>query len=529
MTELTALPEELPNDVKTLQSLVLELVSLLQQKEIFIDKLQHQLQLQLKARFGSKTDRIDPNQLVLFARELLAQAEERKEEEEEKIKNVLMEKKKGHGRKPLPAHLPRERVEHDLPAEEKKCPECGGEKIRIGEEISEQLEYIPASFKVLQHVCPTYACPKECEKQVITASKPYQPIEKGLPTARTLAFVVEEKYRFHLPLARIEKRFLRDGIDMSRSTLCGWMKASADLAEPILERMLARVLTSKHVGLDDTHLPILDETKAKTRQGRLWGLRGDEANPYNVYDYTPDRSRDGPLNLLETFKGYVQADALKAHDRLFDDKSRIEVACWAHTRRYFVEAQVASPEKAVTALVLIKKLYFVEQEAKAFLKTLPDTEPEESRREKFEKHRYRLRQEKSAPVLKEIEDWLSKTYPSALPKSPIGKAMAYAVSNWKALNRYLEDGALEIDNNLVEQMFRPVALGRHNYLFAGSDRGGRTAAALYTLISSALRNKIEPFNYLSDLFARLPGHPGSRIDDFLPDRWKKLKENPPGE
>lgn len=335
-----------------------------------------------------------------------------------------------------------------------------------------------------------------------------QPIEKGLAGPGLLAHVAVNKYADHLPLHRQEQMFSRQGVDLSRQTLCDWMRSCAELVRPLFDLMKQAVLSSKAVQTDDTPVAVLDPALPRTKTGRLWTYVGDKAHPYTVYDYTPDRCRDGPDRFLREFSGYLQADAYSGYDRLYKDQQRqvTEVAYWAHTRRKFFDAQDSDIMRSMVMLAYIRLLYDVEREAR-------DRRLEGLRR-------LALRREKSVPVLAGIEAYLRREQPQVLPKSPIAEAIGYALGNWEALRRYTEDGDLEIDNNGAERSLRGVAVGRKNWLFFGSDQGGRTAAILTSLITTCKRLDIDPFAYLRDVFERISAHPASRLSELLPDLWK---------
>jgi transposase len=384
---------------------------------------------------------------------------------------------------------------------------------RLGEEVSERLEYVPASLIVIEEVCPKYACPKGCT--VVTAEKPTAPIEKGLAGPGLLAQVAVSKYGDHLPLHRQADIFRRQGVEISRQTMGDWMRACADLARPLYELMKQGVLGSKAVQTDDTPVPVLDPALPRTRTGRIWTYVGDDDHPFTVYDYTPNRSRDGPEAFLKAFQGYLQADAYSGYDHFYKEPERgiVEVACWAHARRRFYEAQSSDLMRSTVMLAYIRLLYDVEREAR-------------EQKLKAEARRA-LRQEKSKPILEDIRAYLEREQPQVLPKSPEGEAIAYTLSNWKALVRYCEDGDLEIDNNGAERSLRGVAVGRKNWMFYGSDEGGRTAAVLTTLIATCKRLHIDPFAYLRDLFQRISDHPQNRLAELLPDQWKAGHASPP--
>ncbi len=509
LTLMTDLPKNLPDDIAICHQMIADLFAEQQKKELMIDKLQHQVEQLLRARYGQRADRIDPAQLLLFAQELLetgsvAALEETPEEPET---TTPRRKRKGHGRNPLPESLPRTRVEHDLSPEEKVCGHCGEDLTRIGEEISEQLEYVPASLIVIEHARLKYAC-KECEETVALADKPSQPIEKGRAGPGLLAHTIVSKYADHLPLARQEGILRRHGVDISRKTTCGWMMACADLLRPLYDRMKNEILSSKVIHTDDTTTPVRDPDRTKTRTGRVWTYIGDVDHPYTVFDYTPTRKRDGPMEFLAGYQGYLQADAYAGYDAIYAPGDVIEVACWAHTRRKFIEAQKSDTKRAAIAVAYIKKLYAVESEAK----------------ELDAQKRCALRRERSAPLLADLGVWLKEEQQRVLPKSPIGQAIGYALNNWEALNRYVEHGFLNIDNNTAERALRSIAVGRKNWMFYGSDRGGRAASVLCSFTATCKSLDIDPFAYLRDILTRIADHPYKHIDELLPDKWRKAKQ-----
>jgi len=495
----------LPDDLALCHQLINELLLDKQKSQTLIEKLQHQMEQMLRYRYGQRADRIDPQQLKLFVEQQLAQAAPQPEASAEK--KVVVTRRVGHGRKPLPANLPRVIVEHDVPEAERICPKCGATGCaHIGEETSEQLEYQPASLYVNLHVRHKYACINPgCDGTVLTAEKPSQPIEKGLPGPGLLAHVAVSKYGDHLPLNRQEGIFARHGLVIPRQTQCGWMMSVGELGRPLVRLMKERVLGSKVIHTDDTPVPVQDPKSTKTKEGRLWVYIGDARNPYIVYDYTPSHRRDGPENFLVGYKGYLQADAYRGYDRMYAPEGIVEVACWAHARRKYVEAQSSDPQRSLTAVAWIKSIYEVEHEARE--KNLSPAEL------------CVLRQLKSKPLLEKFGAWLREEQQKVLPKSPMGQAMAYTLSNWQALNRYLEDGELDPDNNAAERALRCIAVGRKNWLFAGSDRGGRAAAVLYSLIQTCKSLDIDPYGYLRDIFARIADHPMSRLSELLPDQW----------
>ncbi len=503
-------PNQLPSDPAALRQMVMGLLGEAMERERKLRQLQHWVEQLLRARYGPRRERVDENQLFMFAAEIMARGEKTPpasgETEAPPAGAKSTPQRPGHGRSALPKSLPRQRVVHDLGEGARQCPQCQGELKRMGEEVSERLEYVPASLVVIEEVCAKYACPKGCT--VVTAEKPTAPIEKGLAGPGLLAQVAVSKYGDHLPLHRQADIFRRQGVEISRQTMGDWMRACADLARPLYELMKQGVLGSKAVQTDDTPVPVLDPELPRTRTGRIWTYVGDDDHPFTVYDYTPNRSRDGPEEFLKEFRGYLQADAYSGYDHFYQEPDRgiVEVACWAHSRRRFFEAQSSDLMRSTVMLAFIRLLYDIEREARD-----RNLDPAARRA---------LRQEKAQPILQDIRAYLEREHPQVLPKSPEGQAIAYTLSNWQALTRYCEDGDLEIDNNGAERSLRGVAVGRKNWMFYGSDQGGRTAAVLTSLIDTCKRLHIDPFVYLRDLFGRISDHPQNRLAELLPDQWK---------
>lgn len=321
----------------------------------------------------------------------------------------------------------------------------------------------------------------------------------------------------HLPLYRLEDVFARHGVELPRSTLCRWALQTAEILERLYELMIERVCSSAAIHTDDTPVPVLDPRLPKTRTARFWVYCGDWRNPYTVYDYTTSRKRDGPADFLRNFRGYLHADAFAGYDGIYAGGQVKQVLCWAHARRKFYEARTVQPEPAHAALAYIAQLYAVERKAKALADA--DELNDEEAWKTWHRERAELRQKKSLPILDAFHDWLAATEPRVLPKSPVGQAIGYVLPRWDGLIRYCENGALSIDNNLSERMVRPVAIGRKNYLFLGSDNGGKAAAILYSVMASAKANQAEPFAYVRDLLMRLSGKQPDDLSELLPDKW----------
>jgi transposase len=515
----------LPDDPVILQQMIRELLDVLRQTQRENAQLQHRLDLLLRRLYGPRTERFDPNQPLLIPdafdvpavpvpQDVPAAADPDPEAGTKK------KKQRGHGRKELPKNLPRVPVVHELTDAERRCPECGEPRTQISTECSEQLDYKPASLFVIEHVRCTYACP-HCEGQVVTAGKPAQPIPKGLPGPGLLAHVITEKYADHLPLHRQERRLARQGVEISRSTLCDWMGSAAKLLEPLYALMKTLILLSGTIHTDDTPVKVRDSERKIKRTGRLWFYGGDHTQPYNVFDFTMSRARDGPRDFLKGYQGYLQADAFGGYDGIYTDGQVVEVGCNAHARRKFIEAQKTDLVRATAALAFYRELYAIERAIKEEIaKTAPEGKADESERAAI---RLRIRQERAIPVLERFREWLEAEKKDALPKSPLGIAIGYVQNNWEALTRYTSSGYLAIDNNLSEQHMKTVAIGRKNWLFTGSENGGKTMAVLFSVVSSCQRHGHDPFAYLRDVLERIPTLPKERLAELLPDRWSPPK------
>lgn len=473
-----------------------------------IEKLRHELELFKRYLFGQRRERFveDPRQKRLFEIDAPEAASDDAPAEGASESSSPNRRRRNHGRRRLPDSLPRRRIIHELSEEERRCPCCGKLRVKVSEQISEQLEFQPASFYVKQHVRYTYACQeKDCTANMVTASKPPQPIDKGLAGPGMLAFVAASKLADHLPLNRLEDVTCRYGIHIARSTLCDWMAGCAKLVGPLYELIVSRTLASKVLGTDDTTVPVRDEALDHTRTGYFWAHVGDGDHPFICYDFTTSHARDGPQKFLQGFQGYLQADAFSGYIEIARQSRGkiIHAGCWAHARRYYHRARDSAPTQAVhEALAYIQRLYDVEDEAASMSSG----------------DRLALREEKSAAILHEFHDWLKRQ--TALPQSPLGEAISYTLNQWESLCVFLEDGDIPLDNNRTEHALRQQVLGRVNWLFVGSDRGGQTAAVLYTLVASCKRLRIDPFAYLRDVFTRLPQiTTDAQLEELLPDRW----------
>ena len=558
VVQLRASVKQRSSQVALLETLRDELTEQLHQRDRKIDDLQHRLQELLRRHYGRSSEKLDPRQRLLFE-DLIHQAIPELPEEPD-VEASLKEapKRRRHGRRRLPINLPREMIIHDLPEDEKPCPCCGKMRHVIGKQTHEQLDFIPAKVKVIEHVRLTYGCP-QCEQnaspdgpQIVTADKPLQPIEKGLAAPGLLSYVIVSKYGDHCPMHRLERIFDRYGIDIARSTMCDWAAQCADALRPLYELMVDEVRASKVIHTDDTPVKVQDRSRTQTRTGRFWVYLGDENHPQTVFAYTPGRSRDGPMTFLRDWgkdeQVYLQADAFGGYDGIYAGEAGghvTEVACWAHARRKFYDARSSDPAVSAQALASIRLLYDVENQAKKEAKSRglqparmsSADHASKVNRASEDRHAYeqlvtaraRLRPELAVPRLAEFRAWLESHQAErggpVLPKSPMGQAIQYALNQWDALCVYTTDGRLNIDNNASENALRRVAIGRKNWLFAGSDNGGHTAATLFSLIATCQRHKVEPMAYLRDILTRIAATPVSQLPDLLPDRWQPATTN----
>jgi transposase len=645
-------PEQLPDDLQTLRHLVLELVTALRRERLDKDELQHRIDRLLRRLYGPRTERFNPDQLLLFDDPVDGQDPQTPTDStttsSTKKSRRSRRKARPHGRRRLPKDLPRRPQHHTLTDAERICV-CGQTRIDIGADLSEQLDWQPASYFVWQHWIHKYLCPHCAALQptatasdtpeaaaattaeaatimnsasrpeatasaaasapeaittamaaalnteatavvaagaaatatevittaaavtateesapaaavatteetvpppatmasvpapvaalnvasvpptetirivpgppgpvIISAAKPAMPISKGLPAPGLLAHVIVSKYCDHLPLYRQTKISTRQGVVLPRSTTCDWMAACAELLRPLYDLMVATVLSSRWLHTDDTTVKNLGHEPGTTDKGRLWVYWGDREHPLNVFDFTVNRKRDGPQQFLKNYRGYLHADAFSGYDALYLPRpgdglaAIIEVACNAHARRKFHEAQGSDLLRAHLALAYYSQLYTLERSAT---------------NNRFDDgQRLQMRQDFAVPILSKFETWLKEQQPLVLPKSPMAEAIGYALNNWTALCRYTEAGFLEIDNNVSEREMKQIATGRKNWYFVGSEKGGRTAAVLYSFTSTCNRLKMDPWVYLQDVLTRLPATPADQLAALLPDRWQAARQ-----
>ncbi len=568
-----AVVPELPDDVATLQQMVAELLQSLHERDCTVAQLRHRLDGLLRRLYGPRSEPFRPDQPLLFAEAAAATtaapADVTAAAAEPSPTPPTPRRARPHGRRRLPANLPRETRHHVLTEAERLCQACGQRRAEIGVATSEQLEYHPASLVVVEHVVHKYACrccpappvptglapessamsttepspeprpepalveaPREVPPQgpvappappvaspVIAATKPAMPIAKGLPGPGLLAHLIVSKYVDHLPLHRLERVYERQGVFLPRSTLCDWLAACAARLRPLYDRLVAVVLQSRALHTDDTPVKLQEPTTHQLRTARLWAYLGDAGHPYNVFDFTVNRKRDGPARFLVGYQGYLHADAFSGYDRLYlpepvSGQARIiEVACNAHARRKFYEARGSDALRSHRALAYYRQLYALERSAGDL--------------EFSDQQRLQMRQDFALPILATFHAWLEAQRVEVLPKSPMAEAIGYALNQWAALRRYTEAGFLAIDNNAAEREMKRIAIGRKNWLFVGSPRGGQTAAVLLSVTSTCQRLGIEPWAYLQDVLTRLPALPVGELDTLLPDRWQAARPASP--
>jgi len=493
--------EQLPDDTGTLKQMVLTLLGQ-------IDDLSGQLYYLKRQMFGKKSEKLHPAQRLLFENlydEIKAKVDKQRQSKDEPVKKTKKKNSNHKGRNPLPANLPRKTIDIEPPEEEKVCSVCHNPKQRIGTDTTEVLEYVPASFFVKQYARHKYGC-KKCESDISIGQLPPRAIDKGIPGEGLLAHIITSKYADQNPLNRLEGILKRHGVNINVSTMCDWVGKCADLLEPLVKMMHKKILQSPKINTDDTRIPIKSrKRKGSTYNGYLWTYIDDQKNV--VFDFTPNRSRNGPINFLGDYDGFVQADAYSGYDELFRNGKATEVGCNSHARRKFEYALDSDPVRAARMMVLWGRLYGIEKRAK-----------EESY---SDEQLLAARQKEAKPILEEIKIVLDEYKNQVLPKNPMGKAITYALNQWEALKRYVDNPILDIDNNISERTLRMVVIGRRNYMFAGSEAGAWRASIIYSLVASCKLNDHDPFAYFNDVLRKVSTHPADKIDELLPSNWKK--------
>jgi transposase len=511
-------PPTLPNldalDPNELKALILAQHEALVSRETEIENLKLLILKLRRMQFGRKSEKLDHQieQLELRLEDLEA-AQTESLPPQNNVPSQSNRALRRPARRPLPDHLPRETQTYE--PKQAACPECGGTLRRLGEDVSEHLEFVPARFKVIRTVRPKLSC-GDCE-HIVQAPAPSRPIDRGLAGPGLLAHVLVSKFSDHLPLYRQAEIYERSGLDLDRSTLADWVGGSSRLLAPLVEALRRYVLSARKLHADDTPVPVLAPGTGKTKTGRLWTYvrddrpAGDSSPPAVWFAYSPDRKGEHPQRHLRAFHGTLQADAFAGFNALYEDANRgiCEAACMAHIRRKFYDLhQAHASPVAAEALRRIGELYAIESEIRG---RAPD-------------ERKQVRQARARPLLNSIREWLESVRAKLSSKSAVAAAISYALGRWPAMLRYCDDGVLEIDNNAAERALRAVVLGRKNYLFAGSDTGGERAAAIYSLIGTAKLNGLNPEAYLRDVLTRIADHPVNRIHEMLP--WEVSSDSP---
>jgi transposase len=497
---------DLPDDIESLKSLVIAQRAELLDRDLQIEKMRIELARLRRLQFGRSSEQLDAQvaQLELSLEELEASQRQNTDPAPAIGANLSTKERSAAARRPLPEQLPRETLVHATAC---SCPECGGELRVLGEDVAEMLEYVPGRFKVIRHVRPKFSCAR-CQT-ICQAPAPSRPIARGLAGPALLAHVLVSKYTDHLPLYRQSEIYAREGVDLDRSTLADWVGQCSALLRPLVETLADHVLAGSTLHADDTPVPVLCPGRGTTKQGRLWTYvrderpAGSEVPPAVWFAYSPDRKSAHPRAHLQDFRGTLQADGYAGFNGLYErpDHPLLEAACWAHARRKFHDVQQATDSPlALEAMYQIGALYAIEEEIRG---KPPDV-------------RQAARQARAGPLLGAFHRWMHATLQQISKKSELSGAIRYSLSRWSALTRYRDNGHLEIDNNAAERALRAVALGRKNYLFAGSDAGGERAAAIYSLLGSAKLNGLDPEAYLRHVLTHIAEHPISRVAQLLP-------------
>lgn len=493
-----------------------ELTKKLHSTERQLKMLQYQVEQLLRRIYGRRSEKLDPNQLMFegLILEALDQPAPQPLESpvEEKAKKSRTIKRPHPGRIPIPEHLERVEIVLDIPEDKKLCPETGKPLKQIGFEVSEKLEYRPGKLIVNVYKRPKYASP-DGDVGVITTAMPDHPIEKCKADVGLLSHIIVSKFADHLPLYRQDGIFEREGLIIPRATQTSWVMQIYEAIKPLEEVLKRAVLEMDVIFTDDSIIPLQVKGNGKVKKARLWVyVRGGPGPPLTVFDFSPDRSKKRPLNFLDGYMGYVHADAYSGYDELFRLEWVIEVGCWAHTRRKFDEAASSRPVEATEVMARIALLYKIEAQC-------TEMTPEERRE---------VREQRSRPVIDDLFKRIEELKTTSLPSEPLRKAIDYALNQRQALYRYLEDGRLRPDNNTAENAIRPLALGRKNWLFAGSERGARATALFLGLIQSCKACKVNPWQYFDDMLRRIMSHPVSRLRELLPDQWEPLPKDDRG-
>jgi transposase len=514
---------QLPDSVDTLHEMVRHLLLELSDRDRSNEDLRFQLERLKRALYGPRSEKLSDAQLALMFQELTElQAKDAQDDgdegtpEDEPSPHRRPQRKPGHGRRKLPSHLPREPHQHRPDEADEPCPECGKSRRKIGEEVSEILEYQPASLVVHEHHREKWACPDGCCKIAIAPPAP-RPVDKGLCGFGLMAFILTSKYADHLPLNRQVGMLTRHGVVLGTSTLSDWVAQGAAQLEPIVEAMARQLRQAPAIHTDETGIPVRMPDRKHCHKGYLWVYQSlDDLGQagHCVFVYTPTKHGTGPKDMLGGYTGKVIADAASGFDQLFGEGGATETGCWAHTRRKFYDARSFARADAAEALALIKKLYRIERTA--------------DRRKMSMDQRLELRQSESTPIVEEFRQYLERIRPLYPPSSPLGKAITYATNQWPALNTFLEFGLLPMDNNAAERALRAPVVGRKNWMFAGSEDGARRAATLFSLVASCRLHGVDPWAYFDDVLRRVQTHPAKRVNELTPKAWAEARKKAGG-
>ena len=499
---MTSSPQQLPQTLEDAHAVIATLSEKLQATLRENELLKQKIDKLCRRLFGKSSERVSPEQLALAFAQLpqqAAPAEAPAAPAASGQEETQRTRRSPTGRKPFPKHLPRQRV-LVMPAEEELTCSCGQRKAQIAEKVSERLDYVPASAIVVETVRPVFVCEK-CHDGVTVAPAPAQAIEACAAGSGLLAHIIVSKYVDHLPLNRLERIFARQGVELSRSTMCGQLALAEEALAPLGEEIVKRLRAGPYLQFDDTSVLVQSEEDQARFYGKMWTYHSP-LERLVAFDATETREHDGPLHFLDGFAGYLQGDAYSGNLALRKKSPVVMVGCMAHLRRYFVEALEKDP-RAAHFIAVIKRLYEIEEQARSL----------------GHDERRAVRQERSVPLLRELMRLHRQLNASVLPKSPLGEALTYLRNQLRYVAQSIRDGRLEIDNNGAERQLRGVAVGRKNWLFAGSMKGLHRAALLYSLVQSAKLAGVEPWAYLKDVLDRLPNHPHSRIEDLLPKQW----------
>jgi transposase len=505
-----AAPVTLPNDPAILREIIGTQAQEIERLNRQTELLKHYIRELRKQHYGPRSERIPQDQQV-FGFYGSVEQKERLAAPEGQTTSSPAGKRKPTGRKVIPPELRREVVVHDIPEHEKTCPKCLEVRNKFGEETSERLEYQAAELYVVQDVRPKYACATKCGTGVAVADPPAQVIPKAKVGPSLLAHIIWAKYGLHLPLYRQVIMFGMIGLEIPRSTLCQWIGRCVELLLPIYEAMKRDVLLSNVLFSDDSPVRLLEPGLGKTRQARVWSYCGSLLHRQIVYEFTESREQKWPKDFLKGYKGVLQVDAYPGYSALFELDRIIAAYCWAHARRKYIEAEETDKERSQIALAFIGRLYAIEREIKGI----------------SPKRKKRVRRSRATKILMRFKEWLDREIQNVLPKSPIGQAIQYTRGHWEGLLTYTKNGAVEIDSNRVERSIRGWKLGSKNWLFLGSEDGGKWGAVLFSIMETCKLHRINPEAYFRDVLVRISTTPQSQIHTLMPRLWRPPPTAPP--